>query len=210
MKYLLVLAAFALTACNTFNAAVDGSQMIVDSTVDSAQSMVTDTAKGIGAGSATFVDGIAADIRKASEQMLAEIAAANAAFKVIKTALSNGKELYDCSDAAKQYFDNKSAIAKRVASKGKSDLDAFMALEKIKEQEEWLKDYMVYAGRANLYSDWLVFQSECKKKREQEVRIQALKRHNTLTLIKQFITVIGVGIAVIPVLVYGLIFLLKK
>ena len=79
-----------------------------------------------------------------------------------------------------------------------------------KEQEEWLKDYMVYAGRANLYSDWLVFQSECKKKREQEVRVQALKRHNTLTLIKQFITVIGVGIAVIPVLVYGLIFLLKK
>jgi len=67
MKYLLVLTAFALTACNTFNAAVDGSQMIVDSTVDSAQSMVTDTAKGIGAGSATFVDGIAADIRKASE-----------------------------------------------------------------------------------------------------------------------------------------------
>ena len=67
MKYLLVLTAFALTACNAFNAAIDGSQMIVDSTVDSAQSMVTDTAKGIGAGSATFVDGIAADIRKASE-----------------------------------------------------------------------------------------------------------------------------------------------
>ena len=53
--------------CNTFNAAVDGSQMIVDSTVDSAQSMVSDTAKGIGAGSATFVEGIATDIRKASE-----------------------------------------------------------------------------------------------------------------------------------------------
>jgi hypothetical protein len=67
MKYLLVLSAFVLASCNTFNAAVDGSQMIVDSTVDSAQSMVTDTAKGIGAGSATFVDGIAADIRKASE-----------------------------------------------------------------------------------------------------------------------------------------------
>ena len=56
-----------MTACNTFNAAVDGSQMIVDSTIDSAQVMVTDTAKGVGAGSATFVDGIAADIRKASE-----------------------------------------------------------------------------------------------------------------------------------------------
>jgi hypothetical protein len=67
MKYLLPLLAVTLMGCNTFNAAVDGSQMIVDSTVDSAQAMVTDTAKGIGAGSATFVEGIATDIRKASE-----------------------------------------------------------------------------------------------------------------------------------------------
>ena len=67
MKYLLPVLALTLAACNTFNAAVDGSQMIVDSTIDSAQSMVSDTAKGIGAGSATFVEGIATDIRKASE-----------------------------------------------------------------------------------------------------------------------------------------------
>jgi len=67
MKYLLVLAALTLSACNTFNGAVDGSLMIVGTTVDSAQSMVTDTAKGVGAGSATFVEGIATDIRKASE-----------------------------------------------------------------------------------------------------------------------------------------------
>ena len=53
--------------CNTFNGAVDGSQQIVGTTVDSAQSMVSDTAKGIGAGSATFVEGIATDIRKASQ-----------------------------------------------------------------------------------------------------------------------------------------------
>lgn len=67
MKYLLPVLALTLVACNTFNAAVDGSQMIVDSTIDSAQVMVTDTAKGVGAGSATFVEGIATDIRKASQ-----------------------------------------------------------------------------------------------------------------------------------------------
>jgi hypothetical protein len=67
MKYLIVFAVASLAACNTFNGAVDGSQMIVGSTVDSAQSMVSDTAKGVGAGSATFVEGIATDIRKASE-----------------------------------------------------------------------------------------------------------------------------------------------
>ena len=67
MKYLLVLSALILTACNTFNGAIDGSQQIVDSTIDSAQSMVSDTAKGIGSGSATFVEGIATDIREASK-----------------------------------------------------------------------------------------------------------------------------------------------
>jgi len=66
--------------------------------------------------------------------MLAEIAAANAAFAIVKSALSNGKELYDCSAAAGQFFDNKSIIAKRVAEKGQSDLQAFMALEKIKNK----------------------------------------------------------------------------
>jgi hypothetical protein len=67
MKYLLPVLALTLVACNTSNGAVDGSQQIVGTTVDSAQSMVSDTAKGIGAGSATFVEGIATDIRKASE-----------------------------------------------------------------------------------------------------------------------------------------------
>jgi len=95
--------------------------------------------------------------------MLAELAACNAAFSVIKTAITNGKELYDCGDSAKNYFANKSTIAKRVASKGKSDLDAFMALEKLKEQEVWLKEHMIYAGRPDMYADWLKFQSECKQ-----------------------------------------------
>ena len=142
--------------------------------------------------------------------MLAEIAAANAAFKVIKTALSNGKELYDCSGAAKQYFYNKSVIAKRVASKGKSDLDAFMALEKIKEQEEWLKDYMIYAGRADMWPNWLLFQAEAKHERERIIKEAALKRHNTIKIIKQFITIVGIAVAVIPVIIYALIYLLNK
>ena len=142
--------------------------------------------------------------------MLAEIAAANAAFKVIKAALNNGKELYDCSEAAQSYFNNKSIIAKRVSQKGKSDLDAFMALEKIKEQEEWLKDYMVYAGRADMYQDWLNFQSECKRKREQQEKTRLRKRQETLKLIKQFITYMGLSLALLPVLIYTIIFFVKR
>ncbi len=142
--------------------------------------------------------------------MLAELAACNAAFSVIKTAISNGKELYDCGDSAKKYFANKSTIAKRVASKGKSDLDAFMALEKLKEQEVWLKEHMIYAGRPDMYADWLKFQSECKQEREREARIAVLKRHNTLKMLKQFVTIIGLAVAVIPVMIYAIIYSLNK
>ncbi len=134
--------------------------------------------------------------------MLAELAAANAAFGILKTALSNGKEVYDCSAAAAQFFDNKSVIAKRVADKGKTDLEAFMALEKIKEHEEWLKDYMIYAGRADMHNDWLKFQAECKKNRLDKARKQAAKKQQTLNLLYQFIVIVGISVAIIPVLVY--------
>lgn len=142
--------------------------------------------------------------------MLVEIAAANAAFGVLKTALSNGRDLYECGNVAKKYFDNKSVIAKRVASKGKSDLDAFMALEKIKEQEEWLREHMIYAGRPDMYSDFLKFQAECKQEREQQARIATLKRNNAVKLFKTFFTVIGIAFAVIPVIIYAIIFMVKR
>jgi hypothetical protein len=67
MKALLIATLFVLAGCNTFNGAIDGSQQIVNSTVDSAQDMVVNTSKGVGAGSATLVEGIAKDIRTASE-----------------------------------------------------------------------------------------------------------------------------------------------
>jgi len=115
--------------------------------------------------------------------------------------------LYDCSEAATKYFNKKSAIAKRVASKGKSDLDAFMALEKIKEQEVWLKDYMVYAGRPDMYTDWLNYQAECRRNREKEERLAAAKRRENLKLIKQFVTIMGIALAGLPVLIYLIIYL---
>ena len=116
--------------------------------------------------------------------MIAEIAAANAAFQVIKGALTNGRELYDVAEQATKYFDNKSAIAKKAKRTGGStELQCFMQLEKIKEQEEWLKDYMVYAGRADMYSDWLQFQVDCKQKRKRAERIRKQKKAATIALL---------------------------
>ena len=135
--------------------------------------------------------------------MIAEIAAANAAFQVIKGALTNGKELYDVAEQATKYFDNKSAIAKKAnRTGGSTELQCFMQLEKIKEQEEWLKDYMVYAGRADMYGDWLKFQSDCKQKRERAERLRKQKRAANLALLwSAFLWGTG-GLVVVPIALY--------
>ena len=135
--------------------------------------------------------------------MLIEIAAANAAFQVIKGALENGKELYDVAEQATKYFDNKSAIAKKADRGGGSDeLQCFMELEKIKEQEAWLKEYMVYAGRPDMYVDWLKFQSECKQKREREERLRKQKRAASLALLGS-VLLWGTGVLmVLPLALY--------
>ena len=134
--------------------------------------------------------------------MIAEIAAASAAFNVLKSALQQGKELYDCGDAAKNYFDNKSVISKRVAQKGQSDLNAFMALEKIKAEEEWLKDFMIYAGRADMWTDWLTYQSECKRERERAARAQRQKRAALFALMWSVLFLGAGGLLVLPLILF--------
>ncbi|MDC1406264.1 hypothetical protein N8314_01805 [Akkermansiaceae bacterium] len=135
--------------------------------------------------------------------MIAEIAAANAAFQVIKGAITNGKELYDVAEQATKYFDNKSAIAKKAnRTGGSNELQCFMQLEKIKEQEGWLKEHMIYAGRADMYSDWLKFQSDCKQKRERAERIRKQKRAATLALLWSALLWGTGGLVVLPIALY--------
>jgi len=135
--------------------------------------------------------------------MLAEISAANAAFNIIKSALSNGKELYDVSAQATQYFDNKSVIVKKAQKGGgKEELQCFMELEKIKEQEEWLKEYMIYAGRADMYKDWLQFQAECKRARDKEERMRKHRKAKNIALFWTILLWGTGGLVVLPLTMY--------
>tara|TARA_Y100001938_G_scaffold46596_1_gene64852 strand:- start:361 stop:804 length:444 start_codon:yes stop_codon:yes gene_type:complete len=103
--------------------------------------------------------------------VLEEIQQANKAFATIKSALQNGREFYDVSESCATYFNCKSIIARRSKKKGrKTELQNFMELEKLRKQEEWIREWMIYAGRPNLYDDWLKFQSQCKKVRAAEER----------------------------------------
>jgi hypothetical protein len=138
--------------------------------------------------------------------MLAEIAAANAAFQVIKGALSNGKELYDVAEQATTYFDSKSAIAKKAnRTGGSNELQCFMQLEKIKEQEEWLKEHMIYSGRANLHQDWLQFQAKCKQSRIRAERLRKHKRATNLALLWSALLWGTGGLVILPLALYVLL-----
>lgn len=110
--------------------------------------------------------------------MLLELAAANAAFAVIKEAVQNSGDLMAAGQKLFDFFDNKNAIQKR-ANSG-NDMEAFAALEQIKTHEAELKRLMIYHGRPGLWDDWLRFQKESKEKRESavraEIRARALRR----------------------------------
>jgi hypothetical protein len=125
--------------------------------------------------------------------MLAELALANAAFSVIKEAVQNSGDIMNAGQALFQYFDNKAVIQKRASEKGGSDrgdLEEFMALEQLKKQEEELREMMIYQGRAGLWTDWLKFQLEAKKKREAAEREKVLKKQRFVQRIKDIAMII--------------------
>lgn len=131
--------------------------------------------------------------------MLLELAAANAAFAVIKEAVANSGDIMNAGQALFQYFDNKAVIQKKASEKGgtdRGDLEEFMALEQLKKQEEELREMMIYQGRAGLWTDWLKFQLEAKKKREAAEREKVLKKQRLIGRIKD----IGMIILVIVLL----------
>lgn len=122
--------------------------------------------------------------------MLAELAACNAAFSVIRTAISNGKEIADAASAVASFVGAKEDLQRKAQKKGGgSDLEEFMALEKIKQQEEELKTIMIYAGRPGLWHDWQRFQAKARTARR-EAEIAAAARRKKIvegTIIAVFI-----------------------
>ena len=130
--------------------------------------------------------------------MIAELAAANAAFGVIKEAIANGKEIWEAGEAVADYFGLKSQIQKKAHEHGyKSDLQAFMAAEQLKEQEKARKEMMIWQGRGGLWSDWLAFQQEMKQSREAAEKAEKAKKAQRKKQIVNWCIGIGLGISVL-------------
>lgn len=136
--------------------------------------------------------------------MLVELAAANAAFAVIKEAVANAGDIMAAGQKLFEYFDAKAAIQKKAnENPGRSDMEEFMALEQLKKQEEHLRESMIYAGRPGMWDDWLKFQAEAAKKREAAKRAAErealLRKRRAEELIE--ITALSIGVFILSMLV---------
>lgn len=110
--------------------------------------------------------------------MLEYIAAANAAYAVIRKAVENGRELTSVGKQIAAFTDAKDNLQKHAnkkknsiwsnfTGKDESDLEEFMALEEIREKENELKQMMIYLGRPGLHNDYIAFCVEARKRRNE-------------------------------------------
>ena len=122
--------------------------------------------------------------------MLAELAAFNAGFAVVKQFVANGRDLSDAMGAIGQMVGAKEDLKNRGEKKKKSvlsvlggktenDFEEFMALEKIKQVEKELTSMMKLYGRPGLHDDWVRFQAEARKQRRQQA-LEEKKRKEKL------------------------------
>jgi hypothetical protein len=142
--------------------------------------------------------------------MLAELAAINAAYGVIKEVVGNGQELYAAGQHLAQFFNTKYELQKKLNEKPpdqRTQLEEFFALEEIKQKEQELKELMIIAGRPGLWDDWLKFQAETARARREEIarleRESYLKRER----IKHWIQYVFLGVAITATL-SGMIYLI--
>jgi hypothetical protein len=124
--------------------------------------------------------------------MLAELAAVNAAYAVIKEVVSNGRELGECAGQLGSFFEGKRKLEKKVVetpANERSRLEEFFALEEVRRKERELKDYMLIAGRPGLWDDWVKFQKMhaqmelAAAQARRRAEIEAAQRQEEITLL---------------------------
>jgi hypothetical protein len=123
--------------------------------------------------------------------MLAELAAINAAYAVIKEVVGNGRELGECASQLGSFFEGKRKLEKKVIetpANERSRLEEFFALEEVRRKERELKDYMLIAGRPGLWDDWVKFQKMhaqmelAAAQARRRAEIEAAQRQEEITL----------------------------
>ena len=131
--------------------------------------------------------------------MLAELAIANAAFKIIKTTLSNGKEIADAGSALTKYFGASQSIQQK-AKLGTGDvLAAYQAKQAIERQEKELEFMLNKQGLLGYYK-YQQFKEEFNRKQKAEVRKRVAEQKALEDNITLAIKVMGILLVIMAAL----------
>ena len=109
--------------------------------------------------------------------ILESIAAANAAYSVIKTALGNGKETAGVISSIGKFLaaedDIKEAVKKKknspltaITGGDEGDWEEFQALESIKQKRAELESYCRLYAPVGTWDRWIAWQNEARKQRQ--------------------------------------------
>jgi hypothetical protein len=145
--------------------------------------------------------------------VLETIAAANAAYAIIKQCVQNGSELASAGKAIADFTTAKQDLEREAAKHGsnidgsKSDLEVFLGLEDIKRKEDELRSAMQLYGRAGMYNDYVKFCSEARVARQKAAKeAQRLKteRIDNIIFWLYIAAVIGLGTFALGLVVWVL------
>ena len=111
--------------------------------------------------------------------MLAELAAANAAYSTIKKFVSNGKEVSDFLSPLKNLVGaeedlkargnrKKDGLFSKVLGKSADDFDEFIALQQIQEQRKELESICRLYGKPGTWDSFLAFEAKMRVQRKKE------------------------------------------
>ena len=87
-----------------------------------------------------------------------------------------------------------------------------MALERLKQQEEELRERMVYAGRPGMWDDWVKFQAAAARRRREQkeaaAREAARRAERAARLTEQI--VMGMAAVILTgLIIYGIVLYVK-
>jgi hypothetical protein len=135
--------------------------------------------------------------------MLAELAAANAAFGVIKQAIANSRELADVGKSIASFVSAEEDLKAKAEAKKKNplnkmlgkdatDFEEFLALEKINQQKAQLQSHMRLYGRPGMYDAWVEYQAKARKARKDAIKQREKERQELLEILAWIFIVVVV------------------
>jgi len=142
-----------------------------------------------------------------------EIAAANAIWKTLSTALKNGQELYQLGTQLGDYLTATQKVKDKAgdsSSKG-SALEAFQYQENLRKQREQL-EYHLKKSRLNGWSDFVKFEAQWHRQRreeEQEKVNERIRRNAKLQKDLELATNIGICMILAMGLLFGIAVYMK-